>query len=313
MIRKAVFGAHPTLAAQRRAAFLRGMRIIAPGTVATAVWGLVTGVAMVKTGLTQAEALGMTLLVYAGSAQLAALPLIAAGAPVWVVLATALVVNLRFVIFSATLQPYFQRLSFGRRVLLGYLGRRHLPGRLGAGALGPGVHRGARADGHHAADARQQTSGSGGRHGGRGRGAGRRLPAQARPGGRSFVWHGGGHVLRLHAGPAARMSGMSSTEVWLTIVGLTLVTVVTRGAFLLIGERINLPERVQHALRYAPACALAALVAPELLMQDGQVFLSFENFKLAAAVVAGVVMLTTRNVLFTMAVGMLLFTLLRLA
>lgn len=121
MIRKAVFGAHPTLAAQRRAAFLRGMRIIAPGTVATAVWGLVTGVAMVKTGLTQAEALGMTLLVYAGSAQLAALPLIAAGAPVWVVLATALVVNLRFVIFSATLQPYFQRLSFGRRVLLGYL------------------------------------------------------------------------------------------------------------------------------------------------------------------------------------------------
>jgi branched-subunit amino acid transport protein len=43
------------------------------------------------------------------------------------------------------------------------------------------------------------------------------------------------------------------------------------------------------------------------------VFLSFENFKLAAAVVAGVVMLTTRNVLFTMAVGMLLFTMLRLA
>ena len=109
------------------------------------------------------------------------------------------------------------------------------------------------------------------------------------------------------------MSGMSGTEVWLTIVGLTLVTVLTRGAFLLIGDRINLPERVQHALRYAPACALAALVAPELLMQDGQVFLSFENFKLAAAVVAGVVMLTTRNVLFTMAVGMLLFTMLRLA
>jgi predicted branched-subunit amino acid permease len=121
MIQRAVFGAHPTLAARRRAAFFDGMRIIAPGTVATAVWGLVTGVAMVKTGLTEAQALGMTLLVYAGSAQLAALPLIAAGAPVWVVLVTALVVNLRFVIFSATLRPFFERLALWRRVLLGYL------------------------------------------------------------------------------------------------------------------------------------------------------------------------------------------------
>lgn len=121
MIQKAVFGAAPELAATRREAFVRGMRMIAPGTVATAVWGLVTGVAMVKTGLTSWEALGMTLLVYAGSAQLAALPLIAADAPVWVVIVTALVVNLRFVIFSASLQPYFQRYSLRRRVLLGYV------------------------------------------------------------------------------------------------------------------------------------------------------------------------------------------------
>jgi branched-subunit amino acid transport protein len=109
------------------------------------------------------------------------------------------------------------------------------------------------------------------------------------------------------------MTGMSALEVWLTIVGLTLVTIVTRGAFLLVGDRISLPERVQHALRYAPACALAALVAPELVMQQGQVFFSVENFKLVGAVVAGVVMLTTRNVLLTMGVGMVLFTVLRLA
>lgn len=121
MIQKIVFGERPELAANRREAFVRGMRMIAPGTVATAVWGLVTGVAMVKTGLSPWEALGMSLLVYAGSAQLAALPLIAAGAPVWVVIVTALVVNLRFVIFSASLQPYFQRFSLSRRVLLGYV------------------------------------------------------------------------------------------------------------------------------------------------------------------------------------------------
>jgi predicted branched-subunit amino acid permease len=63
----------------------------------------------------------MTMLVYAGSAQLAALPLIAAAAPVWVVLLTATVVNLRFVIFSAGLRPFFRRFSLGRRLFLGYV------------------------------------------------------------------------------------------------------------------------------------------------------------------------------------------------
>jgi predicted branched-subunit amino acid permease len=48
-------------------------------------WGMVVGVAMVKSGLTVAQASGMTLVVFAGSAQLASLPLIAAGAPIWVI------------------------------------------------------------------------------------------------------------------------------------------------------------------------------------------------------------------------------------
>lgn len=121
MIRKVVFGPRPELAAVRRAAFADGVRAVMPALVATGAWGLVTGVAMVKIGLTQWQALGMTLLVFAGSAQLAALPLIAAGAPIWVVLLTATVVNLRFVIFSAGLYPYFARYSFGRRLLLGYV------------------------------------------------------------------------------------------------------------------------------------------------------------------------------------------------
>jgi predicted branched-subunit amino acid permease len=108
-------------ARMRRAAFVRGVRAVAPATIATGTWGLVTGVAMVKIGLTTVQALGMTLLVFAGSAQLAALPLIAAAAPVWVVLLTATVVNLRFVIFSAGLQPFFRRFTLGRRLALGYI------------------------------------------------------------------------------------------------------------------------------------------------------------------------------------------------
>ncbi len=91
-----------------------------PTLFGVGAWGLVVGVAMIKAGLTMPQALGMTFIVYAGSAQLAALPLIAAHAPAWVIFATALVVNLRFVIFSAILSPHFSHLHWRTRALMGY-------------------------------------------------------------------------------------------------------------------------------------------------------------------------------------------------
>jgi predicted branched-subunit amino acid permease len=120
MIRHWPFGRAPAIAAARRAAWLQGLRVVAPALIALFAWGLVTGVAMVKSGLTQWQALGMSALLFAGSAQLAALPLIAAGAPIWVVLLTTAVVNLRFVIFTAGLYPYFRHLPVHKRMLLGY-------------------------------------------------------------------------------------------------------------------------------------------------------------------------------------------------
>lgn len=96
---------------------LREMSGVAPGIAA---WGLVTGVAMVKSGLSIPLALLMSFTVFAGSAQLAALPLIASGAPVWVVWATAACVNLRFVIFSAQWRPYWIGLPKAERAALSY-------------------------------------------------------------------------------------------------------------------------------------------------------------------------------------------------
>ncbi len=55
---------------------------VSPGIAA---WGFVTGIAMVKGGLSPELAVAMSLLVYAGSAQLASLPLLAAGAPMGVI------------------------------------------------------------------------------------------------------------------------------------------------------------------------------------------------------------------------------------
>lgn len=83
-------------------------------------WGLVTGVAMVKSGLSVPVALAMSLLVFSGSAQLAVIPLLAAGAPLWVMWATAACVNLRFLILSAQWRPYFGHLPRLRRLHFGY-------------------------------------------------------------------------------------------------------------------------------------------------------------------------------------------------
>ena len=100
--------------------YREGLKMGMPTLFGIAAWGLVVGVAMVKTNLSVMQALGMTLFVFAGSAQLASLPLIAVGAPIWVIFATALVVNLRFVIFSALLAPHFAHLPWHKRFLLGY-------------------------------------------------------------------------------------------------------------------------------------------------------------------------------------------------
>ncbi len=106
---------------RRHPAFMEGLRTLAPQAPGIAAWGLMTGVAMVKSGLSVFEAVAMTLLVFAGSAQLAATPLLIAGAPAWVILATAFCVNLRFVVFSLHLREYLMHLPRVRRLWHGYL------------------------------------------------------------------------------------------------------------------------------------------------------------------------------------------------
>ncbi len=98
-----------------------GFRAVRPGLIALTIWGVVTGVAMVKAGLTETQAIAMSLLVYAGSAQLTALPLMAADAPIWLIFAAGIIVNLRFLIFGAALHPFFRDLSWRKRLFLGYL------------------------------------------------------------------------------------------------------------------------------------------------------------------------------------------------
>lgn len=104
----------------RQPEFRRGAHDMLEVAPALAAWGLVTGVSMVESGMPVPLAVAMSLLVFAGSAQLAALPLIASGAPLWVVWAAAVCVNLRFVVFSAGWRAYFADLTHGQRVRLAY-------------------------------------------------------------------------------------------------------------------------------------------------------------------------------------------------
>lgn len=101
--------------------FRAGMRDMWPQAPGIAAWGLMTGVAMVKSGMSGVESLLMALLVFAGSSQLAAIPLLVAGAPAWVILATGFCVNLRFVVFSLHLRPYLMHLPLWQRLTHGYL------------------------------------------------------------------------------------------------------------------------------------------------------------------------------------------------
>jgi predicted branched-subunit amino acid permease len=105
----------------RHPEFKRGSRDMVSVAPGLAAWGMMTGVAMINSGMSLVESVAMTLLVYAGSSQLAAIPLIAAGAPVAVILATAFCVNLRFVVFSVHMRAYLMHLPVQLRLFVGYL------------------------------------------------------------------------------------------------------------------------------------------------------------------------------------------------
>ena len=106
---------------------------------------------------------------------------------------------------------------------------------------------------------------------------------------------------------------MADWEVWLTIAALTVATACTRSSFWMIGHHITIPRRIQDMLRYAPACALAAIIAPDLLLAaDHTLALNLANPKLLAGVASVGYYLLRKSMLETIVFGMLVFTGLRI-
>ena len=114
-------GVHlPKKASPAAAAFVSGARAIVPVLFALLPFGLAFGASAAGSGISPVEALGMSVFVAAGAAQLAAVPLISAGASVAVVVLTVLVINLRFMLYSASLAPHFRSLPLWWKGLLSY-------------------------------------------------------------------------------------------------------------------------------------------------------------------------------------------------
>jgi 4-azaleucine resistance transporter AzlC len=101
-------------------ALVTGAREIVPVLFALLPFGLAFGATAAGSGFSPLEALGMSVVVAAGAAQLAAVQLISAGASLAVVVLTVLIINLRFTLYSASLASHFRRLPLWWKGLLSY-------------------------------------------------------------------------------------------------------------------------------------------------------------------------------------------------
>ena len=105
---------------------------------------------------------------------------------------------------------------------------------------------------------------------------------------------------------------MTPLQTWLAILGMCVVTTITRAFFLFGGERMVLPPRIQRVLRYAPAAALAAVVVPDLLETPAGLSFALSNHALWASLAGLAYYVWRRGMMGTIAIGMAVFTVLRL-
>ena len=103
-----------------RAAFRSGVRDVLPALPANVPFGVIAGVATVAVGVEPGQAVAFAGLLFAGAAQVAAVELLDQNAPVAVVVLTALVVNLRYLMYSASLATYLEDLSTRWKLLVAY-------------------------------------------------------------------------------------------------------------------------------------------------------------------------------------------------
>ena len=88
------------------------------------------------------------------------------------------------------------------------------------------------------------------------------------------------------------------------IMGLAVVTVVSRSFFFMSNSEWQLPHWAQRGLQYAPIAALSAVVVPEIVMSQGLLIATWQDARIFAAAVGVAVYFVKRDVLLTIVLGM---------
>ncbi len=105
------------------------------------------------------------------------------------------------------------------------------------------------------------------------------------------------------------MRQLSQVDAVLAILSLAAATLATRSGILIVSERFRLSHRVDTALRFAPACALTALILPEVLYAGGALDLGLTNPRWPAALVAAIFLLWRQSIIGGIAIGMTTYAL----
>ena len=101
--------------------FLAGARATLPILLGVAPFAMITGVSAVAVGLSPFDSFGMSVIVFAGASQLAVLQLMKTGSPWIIMVLTAWIINLRFIMYSAVLAPFMQKLKTQEKSLMAYM------------------------------------------------------------------------------------------------------------------------------------------------------------------------------------------------
>jgi len=101
--------------------FWTGVRDIAPILLGVIPFAMITGIVAVNTGLPKDAAMGMSLIIFAGASQLATVQLLSAGTAPFIVVLTAFIINMRFLMYSASMAPHLRSLSARWKPFFAYL------------------------------------------------------------------------------------------------------------------------------------------------------------------------------------------------
>ena len=100
---------------------------------------------------------------------------------------------------------------------------------------------------------------------------------------------------------------MKGSSVWLLFIAMAAGTFALRFSFIYLFGKVEMPDWLRDALKFVPASVLAALVFPALTYPNGTLDLTLNNIHLLAGLGGALVAWRTKNVMWTIIVGMVLF------